>query len=74
MEDHQLGRVYGREQWTRSPGGRCHPCHEKHQEQQKKEEEAAALERLEEARAANAELRPYNVLSERLSAGPTVGQ
>jgi hypothetical protein len=64
-EDHQLGRVYGREQWTRSPGGRCYPCHEKHQEQQKKEEEAAALKRLEEARAANAELRPCRTCRER---------
>ncbi|MDH6710941.1 hypothetical protein P3T27_007692 [Kitasatospora sp. MAA19] len=38
------------------PGGRCWPCHGKHQERQEKEA-AAALERLEEARAANAELR-----------------
>ena len=40
--------------WTRRPGGRCYPCHEK----QKEREVAAALQQLERARAANAELRP----------------
>ncbi|MFI8085888.1 replication-relaxation family protein [Kitasatospora sp. NPDC086009] len=40
--------------WTRCPGGRCYPCHDKHQQKQ----EAAALQQLEQARTANAALRP----------------
>ncbi|WP_331742522.1 hypothetical protein [Kitasatospora sp. NBC_00039] len=43
--------------WTRRPGDRCHPCHQKHEEQQEKEA-AAALQRLLEAQKENAKLRP----------------
>ncbi|MEV0537212.1 hypothetical protein [Kitasatospora sp. NPDC050463] len=49
----------GQKEWTRRPGGRCWPCHEKHQQRQQEEErEARAQARLEAARAANAGLRP----------------
>ncbi|MFD5559048.1 hypothetical protein [Kitasatospora griseola] len=44
----------GRQDFTRRPGGRCWDCHLEHLEK----EAAAARERLHQARAANAELRP----------------
>ncbi|MBV6703244.1 hypothetical protein [Kitasatospora aureofaciens] len=43
--------------WTRRPGGRCYPCHEKYEERQE-EAAAKALKRLEKAREVNALLRP----------------
>ncbi|MGW3045652.1 hypothetical protein ACWC9T_37835 [Kitasatospora sp. NPDC001159] len=44
-------------QWTRRPGGRCYPCHQKHEERQEKAA-AQARGRLEKARETNASLRP----------------
>ncbi|MFJ9777879.1 replication-relaxation family protein [Kitasatospora sp. NPDC101157] len=45
-------------EWTRRPGGRCWPYHEKHQQRQQKEQEAKVQAQLEAARTANAALRP----------------
>ncbi|TYC68804.1 hypothetical protein [Streptomyces sp. CB01881] len=74
-------------QWTRRPGGRCHPCHQKHEERREKAA-AQARGRLEKAREANAALRPVLDLAglrrragglprsarARVVCGPTVGQ